>query len=383
MKYAIIGAGRMARAVVHDLLRDPGTTLIRVGDIDPARANELCDAFGDRRLVALGLDASVASQLDSFLEGVDVCVSAASYSVNIELTRSCIRTRTHMVDMGGNNDVVSAQKALDREAKSSGITVVPDMGLAPGLAAVLAVSLFREFERVEAIRMRVGGLPQNPKPPLNYGLVFSVEGLINEYVEPCLVIREGRRQAIEPLADIEEIVFPEPFGRMEAFNTSGGSSSLPFMLEGRVRELDYKTIRYPGHCEKMRTMLELGLMSSEPVEVDGVSVIPRRLLETLLDANLPHITDDVTLLRCWADGEKGGKPVRVEYEMIDYPSGGLTSMMRTTGFPVSITARMIAEGRIAERGVLLPEECVPAKAMMEELAELGVVIERRETPLSG
>lgn len=377
MTYAIIGAGRMARAVLYDLLRNTDTTLIRVGDIDPTRARELCADFKDGRLMAFGLDARDPLQLDSFLEGVDVCVSAASYSVNLEVMRSCIRTKTHMVDMGGNNDVVDAQKALSGEAERAGITVVPDMGLAPGLADVLGASFVGEIERVHGIHLRVGGLPQNPKPPLNYGLIFSVEGLINEYVEPCLVIRDGKRQVVEPLTDIEEIYFPEPFGKMEAFNTSGGSSSLPLMFEGRVRNLDYKTIRYPGHCEKMRTMLDLGLMNHDPVEVDGQSVEPRRLFEVLLDANIPHITDDVTLLRCWADGEKEGRHIRLEYQMMDYPSEGLTSMMRTTGFPVSITARMLADGRIGERGVFLPEECVPAPEMIRELAGLGLRIEKR------
>jgi len=378
MTYAIIGAGRMARAVLYDLLRDSDTTLIRVGDVDPARAQELCASFGDERLVAIGLDARVPSQLDSFLGGIDVCVSAASYSVNLEVTRSCIRTKTHMVDMGGNNDVVDAQKALSDEAAKAGITVVPDMGLAPGLADVLGASFVDEIERVHEIHLRVGGLPQNPKPPLNYGLIFSVEGLINEYVEPCLVIRNGRRQVVEPLTDIEEITFPEPFGKLEAFNTSGGSSNLPDMLEGRVFNLDYKTIRYPGHCEKMRTMLELGLMSHGPVQVDGVDVSPRRVLETLIDSSIPHIEDDVTLLRCWAGGQQSnGSPIGIEYEMIDYASGGLTSMMKTTGFPVSVTARMLVDGRITRRGVFLPAECVPVPEMIRELAELGVRIEKR------
>ncbi|MGC8895040.1 MAG: saccharopine dehydrogenase family protein [candidate division WOR-3 bacterium] len=344
----------------------------------PKRARELAGVFGDRRVIPTQIDARDPKQLDSFLEGVDVCVSAASYSVNLEVTRACIRTKTHMVDMGGNNDVVEAQKALSGDANRVGITVVPDMGLAPGLADVLGASFADEIENIHEIHLRVGGLPQNPKPPLNYGLVFSVEGLINEYVEPCLVIRNGKRQVVEPLADIEEIEFPEPFGRLEAFNTSGGSSNLPFMFEGRVSNLDYKTIRYPGHCEKMRTMRELGLMSSEPIEVDGISIRPRRLLETLLDSVLPHIEDDVTLMRCWATGQQSsGSPITVEYEMIDYASGGLTSMMKTTGFPVSVTARMLADARISQRGVLLPSECVPVDGMIRELADLGVRIEKR------
>ncbi len=378
MKYAIIGSGRMSRAVLYDLLRHTETELIRLGDVDPERAKELAGFFRDGRIIPSGLDARDPKHLDSFLDGMDVCVSAASYTVNLEVTRSCIRNKTHMVDMGGNNDVVNSQKALSDEAARAGVTIVPDMGLAPGLADVLGASFADEIDRIHEIHLRVGGLPQNPKPPLNYGLIFSVEGLINEYVEPCLVIRDGKRQVVEPLTDIEDITFPEPFGRLEAFNTSGGSSNLPFMFEGRVDNLDYKTIRYPGHCEKMRTMLELGLMSHEPIEVDGIYVSPRRVLETLIDSHIPHIEDDVTLMRCWAIGQQdNGSPITIEYEMVDHASGGLTSMMKTTGFPVSVTARMLSDGRISQSGVFLPSECVPVSEMIRELAELGVRIEKR------
>ncbi|MEO0191602.1 MAG: saccharopine dehydrogenase C-terminal domain-containing protein [candidate division WOR-3 bacterium] len=377
MKYAIVGAGRMTKAVLRDLLRHPDTEIVRLGDVDPERANALAGVFRDKRIIPSRLDARDPNQLDPFLEGTDVCVSAASYSVNLEVTRACIRAKTHMVDMGGNNSVVNAQKALSDDAERAGVTIVPDMGLAPGLADVLGGSFAEELDTVHEIRLRVGGLPQNPRPPLNYGLIFSVEGLINEYVEPCLVIRNGKKQVVEPLTDVEEIFFPEPFGRLEAFNTSGGSSNLPDMFEGKLRELDYKTIRYPGHCEKMRTILELGLMSHGPIKVDGVDVSPRRVLETLIEMTVPHIEDDVTLMRCWAIGEKDARPVRIEYEMIDYASEGLTSMMKTTGFPVSVTARMLADGRISKRGVLLPAECVPVSDMIRELAELGVRIEKR------
>ena len=167
--------------------------------------------------------------------------------------------------------------------------MVPNCGLAPGLAGILAVAGAGEFEEIDAIRMRVGGLPQHPRPPLNYQIVFSAEGLINEYVEDAEVIRNGVRTSVPSMRDLEEIAFPPPFGTLEAFNTSGGASMLPEMFEGKVKELDYKTIRYPGHCEKFRMLLELGFADPEPLTFGSTVKTRKELFADLLrtKAGLP------------------------------------------------------------------------------------------------
>src|SRR6185436_14645703 len=171
----------------------------------------------------------------------------------------------------------------DAEARAAGINIIPDCGLAPGMVAVLVAHGASKFETLDEVHIRVGGLPQDPKPPLDYQLVFSVEGLINEYIEPARVIRDGRITTVESMTEVESLDFPAPFGTMEAFQTSGGTSTLVETYLGNVRELDYKTIRYPGHCEKFKTMIDLGLCPSEPVG----GVVPRRLFGELLVRNLP------------------------------------------------------------------------------------------------
>src|SRR5207245_6645009 len=196
-------------------------------------------------------------------------------------------------DLGGNNDVVAAELALDTEARSRGVNIIPDCGLAPGMVAVLVAHGAAQFDKLDEIHIRVGGLPQNPKPPLDYQLVFSVEGLINEYIEPARVVRNGKITNVASMTETEDIEFPPPFGRLEAFQTSGGTSTLPETFLGRVRELDYKTIRYPGHCAKFKTMIDLGLCSSEPLPLNGMRVAPRRLLADLLVRNLPADEADV------------------------------------------------------------------------------------------
>jgi lysine 6-dehydrogenase len=219
---------------------------------------------------------------------------------------------------------------------------------------------------VEEVHIRVGGLPQDPRPPLDYQLVFSVEGLINEYIEPARVIRDGDIVEVESMTEIELLSFPDPYGRMEAFQTSGGTSTLVETYHGKVRELDYKTIRYPGHCAKFKTMIDLGLCSSNAIDVDGAPVKPRRVLGELLVKNLPHDEPDVVLVRVEVSG--GGK--RLRYDIIDRadPKTGLSAMMRTTAFPASIVALMMARGQTTSKGALPQERCIPPQAFMDELA---------------
>src|ERR671929_171339 len=212
------------------------------------------------------------------VRGHDAAISCVTYFHNLSLARAAVEARTNFCDLGGNNTVVDAELALDGEALAAGVNVIPDCGLAPGMVSVLAAHGAARFARLDELHIRVGGLPQNPKPPLDYQIVFSVEGLINEYVERARVIRGGRVVEVDSMTEVERLEFPEPFGRMEAFQTSGGTSTLPETFLGRVAELDYKTIRYPGHCERFKLLIDLGLASSEAVEVGGARVMPRRLL---------------------------------------------------------------------------------------------------------
>jgi lysine 6-dehydrogenase len=308
------------------------------------------------------------------MNGHAAAISCVNYWLNERLARAAIDSGTHFCDLGGNNDVVDAELALDAEARSAGVNVVPDCGLAPGMVAVLAAHGAKQFRNLDSIHIRVGGLPQRPKPPLDYQLVFSVEGLINEYIEPARVLRDGKLTVVESMTELETLHFPEPFGTMEAFQTSGGTSTLVDSFRDRVRDLDYKTIRYPGHCAKFKTMIDLGLCSSEAIDVDGTKVKPRRVLGELLVKNLPHDEPDAVLVRL----EFAGEGRRLRYDIIDLfdPQTGLSAMMRTTAFPASIVALMMARGQTTSRGALPQEKCIPPEAFMEELAarRINVVV---------
>jgi len=382
MKFLVIGAGMQARAVAYDLVRQADVSEVRICDVEPRRLQALKRYLRSRKVRTFTADAGDRRRMAELMKPCDVAVSCVPYFLNLGLARAAIAARTHFCDLGGNNDVVRAELALSAQAKKAGATVVPDCGLAPGLVSILAADGFSRLERTDSIHIRVGGLPRKPRPPLNYALVFSANGLINEYVEPCLVLRDGRLAWREPLADVEELTFPKPFGRLEAFNTSGGSSTLPYTYRGRVKMLDYKTIRYPGHCAKVRLLFDLGLTDTKPVEADGKRIVPRHLLIQRLEAVLPWEKDDVVLLRVEVEGkgkrDKGieGSSGRrtVKYELVDYADrrSGLTAMMRTTGFSAAVVALMLGRGQVGCAGAFTGENCVPSAAYIRELRRRGL-----------
>lgn len=378
MKVLVLGSGLMGKGAAYDLVKQDSVEQIIVADIDPKCAEALAKEVGPKA-VAETVDATKKAQLVKIFSKVDSVISAVSYTVNVLHTQVAIETGTHMCDLGGNLVVVEKQIEMNDQAKDAGVTVVPDCGLAPGMVSVLAREGIEYLDRIESVKIRVGGLQQEPRPPLNYSLIFAVEGLINEYIEPCVAIRNGEIVTEDPLIGFEEITFPEPFGKLEAFNTSGGTSTLPQTYLGRVNNLDYKTIRYPGHGHKMWMMMKLGLMDSNELDLDGKKIAPRRVLEKLLEKNLPPSGKDVTLVRTIVEGWKGTEARNVEYEIIDYHNDetGLTSMMQMTSFPASVTAMMMADGRITDRGVLTPERCIPPDLFIEELRSRGIDIKHR------
>jgi lysine 6-dehydrogenase len=365
----------MGSAVAYDLAHSPGVEKVILTDIDDDRAHSAARAIG-RNVEALRLDASNENEVAGLAESVDVVVGATSYTHNLKLTRAAIRAGAHFCDLGGNMDVVASQLALDGDAKKAGLAIIPNCGLAPGLACILGAGGAARFDSVTSIHLRVGGLPLHPKPPLNYQLVFSAEGLINEYIEPAEAVRNGHVVRVDSMADLEDIEFPKPFGMLEAFNTSGGVSTLPAMFQGRVKQLDYKTIRYKGHCEKFRTLLDLGFAGSEPLQAGSTLRTTRELFEELLRRKLASDGPDCVLMRVTVTGTIGSAPKTLIYQMIDRfdETTRITSMMRTTAFPASIIAQMIVNGTIAERGVMPPEQCVPAEPLIRELGKRNIII---------
>jgi lysine 6-dehydrogenase len=375
MNVLVIGAGMMGKALAYDFAHSEGVDQVTIADLDENRAREVAASIG-KKIVPKKLDVNTQGELLALMHASHVAVGATSYNHNLLLTKAAIEAKVHFCDLGGNMDVVDSQISLDGAAKRANICVFPNCGLAPGMACVIAAGGAMKFSELDTIQIRVGGLPQHPVPPLNYQLVFSVEGLINEYLEPAEVIRNGELRQVASMMDIEQLTFPQPFGTLEAFNTSGGISTLTRMFKGKAGELDYKTIRYPGHCEKFKTLLDLGFASTEPIVVGNTVRTARELFEELLRRKLPSNGPDVVLMRVTLSGTMNKGKKTLVYEMIDYydSRSAMTSMMRTTAFPTSIIAQMIVRGDVTARGVLPPEQCVPLDPFIRELQQRNINI---------
>ncbi len=373
MKIAVIGAGLMGRAALYDVTNAEGVETGAVFDIDGSLAAEVATKYGNEKTVSGQLDASSEEAVYNVLKDYDSCISCVTYKYNPVITKAAIRANCHMVDLGGNNDVVNSQLEMDTEAKEAGVIIVPDCGLAPGMVSVLTADGITKFDKVDSVKIRVGGLPQSPRPPLNYQMVFSAEGLINEYWEPCVVLENGQKKVVNPMTAIEDLSF-DGIGELEAFYTSGGTSTLPDTYENKIPFLDYKTIRYPGHCAMFKPMLEIGLASRQPITVGDQQVEPRMLLKSVLDKNLSSSDLDLVLVRVTLEGKKDGNDKKVTYEIIDRQASkeSLTAMMRTTSFPAAIIAWMAAAGHIEKRGCQPQELVVNPSIFLTQLKKRGI-----------
>lgn len=376
MNYLVLGAGRMGLGAAFDLAHNsPGVESVTVADFDLEKARAVAETVRSGKVRAVRADASDYARMLELMRSHQAAISCVNYWYNVDLSRAAIDTGCHFCDLGGNNYVVDDQLALDARAGEAGVSIIPDCGLAPGMVSVLAMHGARRFDEISEIHIRVGGLPQNPRPPLNYQLVFSVEGLINEYIEVARVIRAGKIKEVESMTEIEQLSF-DGFPALEAFQTSGGTSTLPDSFLGKIDELDYKTIRYAGHCEKFKTMIDLGLCSSDAIDVDGVAVKPRRVFGELLTKHLPADEPDYVLVRLDFVGQSNGLRRTLRYDIVDRHDDetNLSAMMRTTAFPASIIAQMMAKGEVLMRGATPQEKAIDPERFVAELARRNIVI---------
>ncbi len=387
MRMLVLGGGAQGTAVAFDLLRTSEVESVVLVDHRMQELPEFLRSHQEGKLQVQVADASDEGVMAELMKGMDAVLCALPYYFNLPMSRLALDARAHYADLGGNTQIVEEQRALDPLARERGLSMIPDCGLAPGMVNILAQAGMEGLEEVDSVRMWVGGLPQEPKPPLNYQVVYSLEGVLDYYTTPGIILQEGEVREVEALSGLETVVFPEPLGELEAFYTAGGASTLPTRYEGRVRTLEYRTLRYPGHAQIMSALRALGLLDTEPVDVDGVKVSPRNLF---IRRAGPLLTDphgrDVVALRVEVRGKGAEGPEGIRYDLMDFsdPDTGITAMMRCTGYSLAITGLMQVRGEV-EPGVRTPDEAVPAERYLEALAERGIRVEvsREPTPVGG
>ena len=377
MKMLVLGAGLQGCAAAHNLLQHASVDQVTLTDLQPNRLPPFLQAYVGKRLRVVSLDASDFAIVVEQMKAHDAALCALPYYFNEPMTRAAIEGRCHFCDLGGNTEIVFQQKKLHDAATAAGVSVIPDCGLAPGMVNILAAEGIRRLDRADSVRIYVGGLPQAPEPPLNYQIVYSLEGALDYYTTPSWVLRGGKTLQVDALSELEPQEFPAPVGMLEAFHTGGGISTMPFAFAGKIDSMEYKTLRYPGHVAIMRPIRDLGLISNTPIPVKGNAVVPRDLFIAAVQPKLYKPEGrDLVALRIVVAGENGGQPSQVTFELLDYydPALGLSAMMRTTGYSLSLTGLMQADGTITARGVQTPDEAVPFRPYVEGLRRFGVEI---------
>lgn len=376
-RYAILGSGMQGTACAYDIARYGEPAHLTLADCDPDRARASAERVNNllnRHVCAwAALDAGSSTAVAEFLSDYDVAVSALPYRLHLDAERAALRARCSIVDMGNDTDVSIQALELHGAAKKQGITIVTDCGLAPGLVNSIGMMLVGEFDRPVSGRLYCGGLPEEPKPPLNYSLRFSIEGLVGEYIDESIVLRDGKVTRVEPLSELEPVEFPG-FGTLEAFATSSGSGTVPYTLRGRLAEYEYKTLRYPGHCEVMRAFREAGCWGEDPVEAGRARVRPIDLFHRLMGDRLidPH-SRDVVLVLAVARGWVGDTPHEIRVSIVDRfdPETGFGAMERMTGFSTAIQAIAVGRGEVA-KGAYPCELALSGDRVLEEMARRGI-----------
>jgi len=392
--FIIYGTGRMGRSVAIHLAKHE-TGHIRLVDMNKKSLDNL-----EKELISFGTKTTIDTVLipvpvlgthplklhNRQPYDVVVCIATAGYQIYPELTKQCIDNGIHMIDLGGNRDVVLKQKLLDHDAKHEGVTHIPDCGLAPGMINILGMHTFNILNEKGCtdidVNMKVGGLPFNPgtmdENPWQYTLTWSADGLINEYDIEADELRDGKHIKLRPLSECEDFKLRTPWSgknKFEAFITGGGSSNLPELLCGKARNVSYKTIRYRGHNNITKTLRKLGLFDNSYSDF----MSNRTLLRSLLEHNFKSQTsDDIVIATVTASGTDQNTQQRLSTTISVFcrydQKLNLSAMAQTTGFSAAILAQMIMDSSISSEGVLDGETAVPAEEFILRLRLAGIKV---------
>lgn len=381
--YLVLGSGRQGTAAAYDMARWGAAQRVILADqdLDVARtsAERVNQLVGSQIAFPLQVDARDPGSLAKTFQGVDACLSAVPYYLNLDITRLAVEMGVSLCDLGGNIDIARRQHQFDEQAKAAGISIIPNCGQVPGMGTTLAVYAIEMLDHAVDVFMWDGGNPQQPRPPFNYLLTFHIAGLTNEYAEPAIFIRDWKITEVEPLSEVELVEFPPPIGPLEAFVAGGGTDTMPWTYEGKLRTLQNLTLRYPGHYAQLKAYYDLGLWDLNPIQIGELQVVPREVFHTLFEPKVLFPADkDLVIIRVRALGSKNGQEAEAFVEVIDYydDKSCFSAMERGTGWSAAIVAEMMVRGE-TPRGAGGVEKMVPAKPFVEALRQRGIVVEER------
>ncbi len=375
MKILISGCGNIGSVAAEDLAKSMGSIEVVIADKNEARAKEVAERIGEGNVSWIQLDAADHNGLANALKDFDLAMGFLPGKLGYRLAEACVDVGKDLVDVSymPNNPLT-----LDEKAAKAEVTIVPDCGLAPGISNILVGHAIGRLDNVQSICIMVGGIPEEPVPPLGYIITWSPESLIDEYTRKTRIVEEGKSVEVEALSGLEEVEFPN-VGRLEAFYTDGLRTLLHTVKN--VESMWEKTLRYPGHAEKIRMLRALGFFNGKQVDFGGARLSPRKLTVRLFKEKLwrPEIKD-VVVMKVEVSGVENGKQVRYVCHLLDRydENRGITAMARTTAYPASVTGQFILGKVIKERGVVPPEELGASEGFfqmfMDELRKRGIRI---------
>lgn len=348
MKAIVLGGGFVGSIIAKDLAQDKDFQ-VSVVDQSERVLNKLASEANIKGIIG---DLANADNIKKLVADQDIVLGAVPEVMGFNMLKAVVEAGKNIADVSAAPE---NQLDLDDLAKKHNVTAVVEMGVAPGMSNLLVGYVDSLLDKTERVSILVGGLPVVREWPYEYMLVFSLRGVIGEYLTPARIVECGKLIEKPALSDIELIDFPN-IGTLEAFYTDGLGSLVytvkaPFMKE--------KTLRYPGHAEKMRMLRETGFFGSEPIEVEGSKVKPLDLTIKLLFPKWERKNGerDFTIMRINVEGEKDNKRLRYTYDLLSYfdEKTNTTSMARTTGLPCAIVGRLIAKGEYSRKGICPPE----------------------------
>jgi len=367
MKILVLGTGHIGSVIAKDLAKNMPSAKIAMADKDLNRAQEAAAKTGMKNVSAIQLDIFDRSNLVDTLKGFDLAVGALPGEVGYHAVKACVDAKVDMVDV---SFMPENPLPLDKEARKANVTIIPDCGVAPGLSHMLIMHGISKFDKVHDAQILVGGLPAKPVPPLGYTITWSVEGLIDEYTRKARIVRNGKVAEVEPLDSVEEIELPG-VGKLEAFISDGLRTLLHTAKV--VENMAEKTLRYPGHIEKIRLLRDMGFFDNEPVQVDGLSVSPRSVTVKLLERKLKKPSmPDILVMLVRVEGTKGEKKRKRSFFVLDRydKRGNVTAMARTTAYTASCVAQLLAKKVIKEKGIIPPEKLGADEVVFKKLRNL-------------
>ncbi len=379
MKITVLGAGAIGSAVAYDLCRRPDVQRVQVCEARPVVLRAFQSQHAHPNLRTYEADARDAPTLEPIIAGSAVVVSCVGPELNARLARLALDLGAHFVDLGGPTDL-TADPALNDLAELRQRHVVTGCGLAPGLAGILALRGIERMDTATAARIRVGDVPTDPDAPFRYRLAHSAEKLLDDYTQPATVLRDGCLEHRDPLTGVETLAVGG-LGTMEAFYTGGGLGTLAEALEGKLDRLDAKTLRFPGHADQMRFLLDLGLADRTTLDV-RTHLSYRDVLTRRLRQRLGGAYHDAVIVRVEIEGEAGGEAGTLVYEIVDRfdEASNLSAMQRCTGFPAAAAAVLLGTRMVPGGGVAAAEQVLPFEPFFASLAERGIAVHERWEP---